>query len=190
MTATSSFPALVSQVSELVGAKGLNLLINNAGYKSSELKDLATVTPEDMVEHFQINCVAPLFLTRALLPLLQAAAALQPGPAMAVTRAAVVQISSIAASIGEVSEAWAGMYAYRCSKAALNMASASLAAEVGGSGVLVVSLHPGWVRTDMGGVEAPLAAEESVAAMLDTLGRLGEEDMGAFRTQDNKTLPW
>ena len=144
-----------------------------------------------MAEHFQINCVAPLFLTQALLPLLQAAAALQPGPAMAVTRAAVVQISSIAASIGEVSEAWAGMYAYRCSKAALNMASASLAAEVGrSSGVLVVSLHPGWVRTDMGGGEAPLAAEESVAAMLDTLGQLGEEDMGAFRTQDNKTLPW
>ena len=55
---------LFIQVSQIVGDKGLNLLINNAGYKESDLRDLETVTEEQMVKHFRVNCIAPLLLTR------------------------------------------------------------------------------------------------------------------------------
>ena len=54
----------MSQLEKLVGKSGLNLVINNAGYKESELRDLDTVTEEQMVKHFRVNCVAPLLLTR------------------------------------------------------------------------------------------------------------------------------
>ena len=64
VTDSKAFPQLISRLEHLVGQGGLNLLINNAGYKESELRDLDTVTEEQMVEHFRVNCVAPLLLTR------------------------------------------------------------------------------------------------------------------------------
>ena len=64
VTDSKAFPHLISRLEHLVGQSGLNLLINNAGYKESELRDLDTVTEEQMVEHFRVNCVAPLLLTR------------------------------------------------------------------------------------------------------------------------------
>ena len=112
------------------------------------------------MKYFGIKIVLPLPpLTRALLPLLKRAASLQPNTVMGVEKAAIIQISSIAGSVGEVSEPWAGnhrnkikqknnhiltgMYAYRCSKTALNMVSANLAVELNSEGVLVTSFHPG-----------------------------------------------
>ena len=64
VTDSRAFPDLVSRLDTLVGDSGLNLLINNAGYKESELRDLETVTEEQMVKHFRVNCIAPLLLTR------------------------------------------------------------------------------------------------------------------------------
>ena len=64
MTNSKAFPDLVSQLEKLFGTSGLNLLINNAGYKESELRDLDSVTEEQMVKHFRVNCVAPLLLSR------------------------------------------------------------------------------------------------------------------------------
>ena len=64
VTDSKAFPHLISRLEHLVGQGGLNLLVNNAGYKESEPRDLDTVTEEQMVEHFRVNCVAPLLLTR------------------------------------------------------------------------------------------------------------------------------
>ena len=64
VTDSRAFPDLVSRLDTLVGDSGLNLLINNAGYKESDLRDLETVTEEQMVKHFRVNCIAPLLLTR------------------------------------------------------------------------------------------------------------------------------
>ena len=64
VTDSKAYPDLVLQLEKLVGNSGLNLLINNAGYKESELRDLDTVTEDQMVKHFRVNCVAPLLLTR------------------------------------------------------------------------------------------------------------------------------
>ena len=86
-----SHAAFVAQVTDLVGDTGLNLLINNAGMNPK--KDLDSVTPEDMVAAFSTNCVAPLFLARALLPLIQRAADRQPAEGLSTFRAAIVQVT-------------------------------------------------------------------------------------------------
>jgi NAD(P)-dependent dehydrogenase (short-subunit alcohol dehydrogenase family) len=83
-----------------------------------------------------------------------------------------------------------GAYAYRVSKAALNMASVNLARELEGDGLISVVLHPGWVKTDMGGPNAPLGIEEAVGAMIQTIGRLGRADNGGFLDRNGKPQPW
>ena len=191
VTDTGAHAALVAKVQAIVGEEGLNLLINNAGM--FERLDLESVTPEGMTQHFQTNCVAPLFLTRAFLPLLQLAAGHSATQGKSVDKAAVVQISSVFASIGAVAKTYAHInnaYAYRCSKAALNMATASLAADLAVAPVLVVAVHPGWVQTDMGGPQALISTKNSVTAMLETFTKLSEEDHGAFRTFHNKPIQW
>jgi len=196
---TSVYPALVTQIAETVGKAGLNLLINNAGIMPSR-EDLYSVTPEDMMEAFKINCVVPLFLAKALLPLLQMAADRMPGNGLGIDRAAIVQMSSCVASIANAGglggdgtgdgDVAGGMYPYRCSKAALNMGMKSMSVDLKDKGILVVALHPGWVKTDMGGPAALISTQTSVSAILDTLGQLSEEDNGSFLTFDKKSLPW
>ncbi len=83
-----------------------------------------------------------------------------------------------------------GSWAYRLSKAALNMANRNLALELAPRGILSVVLHPGWVRTDMGGSHAPLALEESVAEMVATIDRLTDEESGRFIDRKGEELPW
>lgn len=66
----------------------------------------------------------------------------------------------------------------------------SLGADLKNDGVMAISLHPGWVQTDMGGKQAPLKADQSVSAILATLAALGPEQSGTFLQYDGKPLPW
>ncbi|XP_069019465.1 C-signal [Embiotoca jacksoni] len=184
-----SISSALQEVHSILGNKGLNCLINNAAI--GRTIDINAVTPEDMMQMFQVNSVAPLFVTKAFLPLLQTAAAGQ-SAGMGIHRAAVINISSILGSIGENTGAGANLksYAYRTSKAALNMVTRCLAADLGSEGILCMSLHPGWVRTDMGGPQATLGVEESVSGMLSVLGSLSETDHGGFKDYLGHTIPW
>ena len=65
-----------------------------------------------------------------------------------------------------------------------------MARELGPQGITCVSFHPGWVRTDMGGADAPLAAAEAAAALLRTLDGLGPLDGGRFLDGAGHSLPW
>jgi len=179
----------VTAVDTVLGEAGLNLLINNAGILPQN-RDLISVQPEDMRAAFETNCVAPLFLTRALLPLLQRAAdaGQAGGVELGVGRAAVVQMSTAVASIAENSGG--GTYAYRCSKAALNMAMKSLSVDLTGKGILVMAMHPGWVLTEMGGPNAQISTETCCSTMLQTLAQLSEKDHGSFLRYNNTVIPW
>ena len=190
VTKTDSYSAFVKQLGEVVGDAGLNLLINNAGYlPRNTLWD--QVTPDDMRQAFEVNCVAPLFLTRALLPLVQRAADNGKEKSVGVSRAGIVHISTAVASIAENSSgARTGGYAYRCSKSALNQAMMCMSIDLAESGILVMCMHPGWVQTDMGGPNALLTAETSAKTMVESLATLGAPDHGAFRRYDNSTIPW
>lgn len=106
---------------------------------------------------------------------------------MGVQRAAVVNMSSLMGSIGDAST---GAYAYRMSKAALNMATKGLSVELKDDKIVCIVLHPGWVRTDMGGPNGTLDIETSCKKMVQTIFELNESTSGKFVQYDGKELPW
>ncbi|CAK6966428.1 C-factor [Scomber scombrus] len=183
-----SISSALKEVQSIVGSKGLNCLINNAAINIST--DIDTVTPEAMMKTFQTNSVAPLFVTKAFLPLLQTAAGQSTG--MGMHRAAVINISSILGSITYTRGEGANFksYAYRISKAALNMVTRCLAADLGSHGILCMALHPGWVKTDMGGPLAELTVEDSVSGLLTVLSNLTDNDHGEFKDYRGNNIPW
>ncbi|XP_040569813.1 C-signal [Lepeophtheirus salmonis] len=175
----------VAQVSEELGSDGLNLLINNAGI-IGEIQSLGDLTSEAMIETYKVNCIAPTILARALLPLLKKVA--KPDAGFGCDNAAIIQMSTSVASIAE--NGFGGMYPYRCSKTALNMAMKNVSLELKKDGILVLSLHPGWVKTDMGGSNAQITVEECVSAMVRTLCQLSDKDHGAFIRYNNTPVAW
>lgn len=188
VTSDSSVDAAAQSVESIVGADGLNCLINNAAINIAS--ELDTVTRDAMMKTYESNTVAPLFVTKAFLPLLRRAAA--EGCDMGIQRAAVINVSSV---LGSVQLNWGEgasfkSYAYRASKSALNMVTRSLAVDLEAEKILCVALHPGWVRTDMGGPTAPLSPEESISSVLSVISGLTEKHHGGYVDYTGKSLPW
>jgi len=182
-----TFASFVKEVSDVVGVEnGLNLVIHNAGYMAPN-RELEKISPDDMIQSFEVNCVGPLFLTRELLPLLKTA--IKPDlPKFRIDQAASVLMSTAVASIAENSGG--GLYPYRCSKTALNMAMQSLSVDLKDTGILIMSMHPGWVQTRMGGPNALIDTETCCKTMIETLDQLSEKDHGAFLRYNNTSIPW
>ena len=82
------------------------------------------------------------------------------------------------------------MYVYRSSKTALNQVVKSLSVDLLGKKISIVALHPGWVRTDMGGPNALISIEESVSGMIGVISRTTLTDTGKFFNYDGKEIPW
>lgn len=189
-----SIEKCAEEVSQLVKEEGLNCLINNAGI--NVIADFHSVTAEKMIENFHTNSVAPLMITKAFLSLLKRAASkgqVGDSKSMSIQRAAVINMSS---SLGSVELNWGERannfkwYPYRTSKSALNMVSRCMAVDLEADGILCMAIHPGWVRTDMGGAQAPLSTEESVSSVLSVIGGLTEKDHGSFLNFTGEVLPW
>jgi NAD(P)-dependent dehydrogenase (short-subunit alcohol dehydrogenase family) len=162
----------------------VDVLINNAGiWTAPDLPDrassgpLADLRPDAVTEVLRINAVAPLVVTQALAQRLAAA-----------RRAVVVNLSSGLGSLQGATRR--GNLAYGMSKAALNMLTRQLAAELAGQGTIVVSMSPGWVATDMGGPSAPLEPPESVKGMLNVVDALTPAQSGSFLDHAGAVLPW
>ncbi len=137
---------------------------------------------------FMTNCVGPLMGVKALAPLLEKAAHNSNDMPVSCSRAAVINITSLMASIADNSSG--GNYPYRSSKCAQNMTTKTLSHEFGPKGILFASLHPGWVATDMGSSRAPTTAAESVSGMLNEMSKMSEQDQAAFKDFRGKNLPW
>ena len=154
----------------------IDVLINNAGIAARDASLRAT-TIETMDEVFRTNVFGLTILTKALLPVLGRG-----------RRKTIVNVSS---SLGSLAITPGGFsYAYCCSKAALNMATVLMHRELSGDGFTVISLDPGWNRTDMGGGQAPLDPRDTVASMIALLERLGPADSGKFIGYDGQPRPW
>ena len=168
---------VVAEISRATSS--LDILINNAGMRpDKQTRDLLpTVTPESMLEAFTTNSIAPLMITRSLLPLLQKA----PQP----------RVINVSTQVGSMQwKVGGGSYGYASSKAALNMVTRCLAADLREMNIMVITLHPGWVQTDMGGEEAPLTPQESVAQIINLVGHLTLEDSGKFYKWNGEIHPW
>jgi NAD(P)-dependent dehydrogenase (short-subunit alcohol dehydrogenase family) len=171
--------ASIEAMAKAVAGRPVDVLINNAGV-NSPVKSLEELTAGELERVYRINVVGPMMVTRALLPSLRAG-----------RRRVVVNISSMMGSLSDAaSKPNAKSYAYRSSKSALNMLTVCMANELRPEGFTCVAVHPGWVRTDMGGNEAPLTVSESVSAMLKTIESLTPERTGAFIERDGRTIAW
>jgi NAD(P)-dependent dehydrogenase (short-subunit alcohol dehydrogenase family) len=156
--------------------EAIDVLINNAGVGGFE--DSYGNTPTtDWLETLRVNAIAPLHVAEQLIPHLERG-----------QRRLIVNITSKMGSIADNSSG--GSYAYRTSKAALNMVAKSMAQDLATKRIIVVLFHPGWVRTDMGGPQALLPPKASVAGMRAKIATLTAADSGKFFNYDGKPLPW
>ncbi|KAL4177759.1 hypothetical protein KRP22_002686 [Phytophthora ramorum] len=186
---TSDEASIVEAARQLKGV-AIDLLINNAGvYIPSEL---ASGTKNSLMRQFEVNAIGPFLVSRTLLPNLELAAKTR-------GNASIVQLSSLLGSIGSCTKDTAALfkqfgYGYTSSKAALNMITRLLAVELRESNIVAVSLHPGYVDTDMTEGKATLKPSDSVAAMTDLITKLTPESTGKFFNLDPQTpvseLPW
>ena len=183
-----SFNQVVSEVDRKLEGHGLDILLNNAGIVDRTTLD--EVTAEEVINVYKTNTVAPLMLVKAFRPLLRRAASQRSGEDS--TKACVVNISSGLGSITEnTGRPWfRPWYPYRASKVALNMITKSLSIDLKSDGIMAVALHPGWVKTDMGGPDAPVLTNESVEGLLTVIGSLDESKNGGFFDFNGKALPW
>ncbi|XP_005097582.1 uncharacterized oxidoreductase C663.06c [Aplysia californica] len=206
----------VKTTTSAVGEKGLSLLINNSGIfepvgtksrdvdvskgKDDHEKGHLTVTKlfggslEDqsralMQKHFNVNVTSPIILVQKLLPLLKKAAAQKSSDPLSCSRAGVVNISALLASQDFTQNYRGGVSLhYKCSKTALNMATIMLDHELRDAGILVTSIHPGWVKTDMGTDLGHMTADESIAACLDTMAKADVKSAGKMLNFDGNVL--
>ncbi|XP_006823422.2 C-signal-like [Saccoglossus kowalevskii] len=177
------------QVEQVVGKNGLNVLINNAGFCAGTLNEkLEDVTPDSMTKHFNINVIGTLMVTKRFLKLIRYAEKTFDGDEMSAPRAVIVNVSTEFASMDENKQA--GMYGYRASKVALNMIHTNLTIELKPDTILCILMHPGWVKTDMGGPDALLTTEESVRSMLEVIGSRRHEHNGLFYDYKGNLTPW
>ncbi|MEM7765609.1 MAG: SDR family oxidoreductase [Pseudomonadota bacterium] len=168
-----------------LGIDALDVLIHNAGSMGRRTfgeagqaaQALGTFDRKEWEALFAINVYTPLALTELLLPALKRSS--QPR---------VIAISSVLGSIGANNAG--GIYGYRASKAALNAIIKSLSIDLADDEVIATALHPGWVRTDMGGSEAHLSATESVTGMRQVIDSLDLTGSGQFIGYDGEPLPW
>ncbi|KAK0080705.1 hypothetical protein PV325_013483 [Microctonus aethiopoides] len=185
LTDFNSYDRVVNEVGAKVGNEGLNVLFNNAGIATKFMR-IGMVKMEQLTETYLVNTVVPIMFTKAFLPLLKKASDGKQG--MGIHRAAVINMSSIIGSIAK--NTMGGFYPYACSKSALNAATKSMSIDLEEDGILVACMHPGWVKTDMGGTNAPLDIDKSVGDMIKTLQTLTEKQNGSFLQHDGKILPW
>ncbi len=167
-------PRQVARLAGSLDGAGLDVLLCNAGVWG-EHQALGDLDAESFLRVMRVNALAPLLLADALADRL-------------VGRKLVAAVSSKMGSIAENTSG--GDYAYRASKAALDMVIKSLSIDLAPRGITVLALSPGWVKTDMGGPSAPLEAPESVAGMRRVMAAASPADSGSFLHYDGSVVPW
>lgn len=178
---------MIKKIDDITQDKGLNVLFNNAGIAPKSTR-INIVKEDDLMQTFQTNTVVPIMLAKACLPLLKKASKAQDSLDFGVQRAAIINMSSVLGSIAGNTEG--GLYAYRTSKSALNAANKSLSVDLYPNKILCVALHPGWVRTSMGGSKAPLDVEPTTAEIIATIMKFNATHNGGFYQYNGEKLPW
>jgi NAD(P)-dependent dehydrogenase (short-subunit alcohol dehydrogenase family) len=166
----------VRRMADSLGERPVDILINNAGVMGGDRQSLDDMDYDAWRDALEVNTLSPFRVTTALLPNL----ARSPQP----------KIITLTSQMGALSRNSPGVFAYRSSKAAANKVMQVMALELKARGMIVCPMHPGWVRTDMGGPAAAISVEESARGLLEVIDRLGLEDSGRFWTWEGVEHPW
>lgn len=173
--------ASVAAFAAALGDTAVDLVINNAGNNGGPGQTVCRLATDlalsSVLRTFDINAVGALRVSLALLPHVRRG-----------TGKKLVHITSGMGSIGDNTSG--GSYAYRMSKAALNMMSKTLAVDLRDDGIISFVINPGWVRTDMGGAAAPLPVEESVRNLLARIDAATLAESGEFLNWKGGRYPW
>ncbi|XP_049928249.1 C-factor isoform X3 [Epinephelus moara] len=168
MSDEDSISAAVQAVSKQIGAGGLNLLINNAAITKPAIPGpLSATRKKDMMEVYETNVVGPFLIGKVFLPLLRRAA----------------EMDSLEKDQGNEVET-------ALITAALNMLTRCQAEDFKSYNILVTAIHPGWVRTEMGGEEAPMTAKESAESLISLMSSLSNKDCGMLLDWEGVRIPW
>ncbi len=160
-----------------LGNTPLDLLFANAGEMGDKITSLGSIDIEGVLRLVTVNALAPLKLVEALTDNVAAS-----------EHKIIAFQSSRLGSIGENSSG--GYYPYRISKCVANMIARNIAIDLKPRGVIAVALHPGWVRTRMGGESAPVSVDESVSGQQRLFANLKAADSGKFFNYDGAEIPW
>jgi NAD(P)-dependent dehydrogenase (short-subunit alcohol dehydrogenase family) len=166
-------PGFEAELAARFATDAIGLLIHNAGVLIAD--SLAEARRDDVLRQFELNALAPLLATRALLPRLSAGS----------------KIALVTSRMGSIADNDSGgYYGYRMSKAALNAAGMSLARDLAPREIAVVTLHPGFVRTEMTGGQGLIDAADSARGLLARIDALTLATTGRFLHQNGDPLPW
>jgi NAD(P)-dependent dehydrogenase (short-subunit alcohol dehydrogenase family) len=174
VTREDDLKGLVDTIASRAGH--LDILVNCAGINPGKDAGLDSFKLTDLTEGFLVNVGGPFLVTKHLVPLLKEG-----------RRKTVVNISSV---MGSIKLSTGDMTPYRLSKAALNMLTKNQSIAYQRYGITVVCLHPGWVRTDMGGPEAPLTVEEAVPRLVEIIEKVSPSRSGEFMSFDGQIIPY
>ncbi len=155
----------------------IDILFANAGIMGPKVQEYGSAASEGFLDTLRTNTLAPLALVEAF------------ADQVAQSQLKVVALQS--SRMGSIADNDSGgRYAYRASKAALNAVGKSLSVDLEDAGVIVLILHPGWVRTDMGGPNGNLTVNECVEGQLDLIARANPAMNGRFFHVSGEDLPW
>jgi NAD(P)-dependent dehydrogenase (short-subunit alcohol dehydrogenase family) len=166
----------IAQLAARLKGVPIDVLVCNAGIHGPKDVPLGELDDSVWEQVLRVNVLGAAAVVEALVENVAAS-----------ERRVIVMMSSRMGSIGE---SGGGEYAYPSSKAALNMVGKTLALDLAPRGITVVSVSPGWVRTDMGGGGAPLAAEASIRGVRKVIAGLSLEKSGAFFNHDGSAIAW
>ncbi|MBM1171756.1 SDR family oxidoreductase [Microvirga arabica] len=167
----ASIEAAVRQLDEPV-----DVLISNAGVIGPKQQSTLDMDFKGFLDTLDINTLGPLRVAQAFLPFLR--------------RAKNAKIVTVSSRMGSLSYAKSDRIAYRASKAAVNKVMQGLATDLHADGIIAVSVHPGWVQTDMGGSEADITVQESAAGLVKLIDGLTLEDTGEFFDWTGARIPF
>lgn len=153
----------------------IHWLINNAGVLRGREAMLRDLSPDSLMLSYDTNVVGAVRMTQALVDKLE--------------KGSKSCIANISSKVGSITDNHSGgVYEYRMSKTALNMFTKSLSKEF--TQIICLSLHPGWVRTEMGGENALLSPEQSAKGMIRLLDSVDLSDSGSFYDYRGQEIPW
>lgn len=165
--------ASLSDLATALKDQQIDLLIHNAGIMLSESID--EMDFDSVRQQLEVNALGPLQTVATLLPLM----------------ASPSKVALITSRMGSMTDNTSGgMYGYRMSKCALNMAGVSLSHDLKDRNISVAILHPGYVKTDLTGQRGNITTDESVNGLLQRIDELTLENSGSFWHTDGQVLPW